>query len=431
MDSNNSNSGEISPVSYLKIFFRRKALLIIPVFAGLIVGICAGIVMPKKYVSSTVLLVEEGKTDNPLFNQLAVATTVQQRITTIREAMLGWNSLVELVKRLELEKDIKTPRQLESLIMKIRGNILIRMRDRNIINISYFGETPEISQDVVKNITQIFVERNIQIQNRETTDAINFIEEQLRVYRGKIKSSEIAKLKDQLNLLLLDSTEEHPQVIQLHDAIAAKEKELEEENLEYTKDMKLDSNTTNPLIQEIKRALGTLEGGAGIGVTPAEPTNNDFSKVMLINQLDRVMARDVGVNNQIYNMLLSRVETAKITQRLQSSKEGTRYTILDPPRLPLRPIKPNKFLVAMGGLVGGLLLGIGLVIGFEFLDQSFIDVEEAKQYLGIPLLGAISKINTESSVKAENEKLRWLYGMVLMGGVVTVILTITVSNFLA
>ncbi len=44
---------------------------------------------------------------------------------------------------------------------------------------------------------------------------------------------------------------------------------------------------------------------------------------MVMDKIDTVMARDVNVNEAIYNNLLQRLETAKITQRLQSSKEGT------------------------------------------------------------------------------------------------------------
>ena len=142
------------------------------------------------------------------------------------------------------------------------------------------------------------------------------------------------------------------------------------------------------------------------------------------------MARDAGVNENIYNTLLQRLETAKITQRLQSSKEGTQYTILDPPRIPLKPFQPNKFLVALIGLFLGAMAGIGLVIGAEFLDKSFIDVEDAKNFLGVPLLGAISKINTTDSIRMEHEKERWLYSATVAIGVIVVVVTVAAANFL-
>ena len=59
-----------APIEYLRIFFRRQWFIIIPTFAGLILGLCAGIILPKQYRSSTTILVEEGKTDNPLFDNI-------------------------------------------------------------------------------------------------------------------------------------------------------------------------------------------------------------------------------------------------------------------------------------------------------------------------------------------------------------------------
>ena len=420
-------ANELMPMNYLKIFFRRKEIIVVPTFIGLVIGICAGIVLPKKYVSSTILLVEEGKTDNPLFEKLAVATTVKQRLETIRESMLGWNSLVTLVKRVEMDKDVKTPQEFERLILGIRKNISIKLRSNNIIDLSYVGDMPEQTQSIVKNITDIFIERNLEIQNENTTDAVSFIEEQLKVYRGKIKSSEIAKLKDDLGVLLVDSTEQHPTVKQLREQIAAKEEELRKENLEYTENVNVEIKTDNPVIQEIKKSLDSIEQG---GTVTSDAAGNDIYKVMLIDKLDMVIARDENVNTKIYNMLLERLETAKITQRLQSSKEGTRYTVLDPPRVPFKPAKPNKLFVAFIGLISGLGLGVALVLAIEFLDKSFLDVEDATKFFGMPLLGAISRITTEANIKNEKEKAVWLYSLTTVVGVVAIILTKAMANFL-
>ncbi len=427
-----STQTPLTPMNFLKIFFRRKDLFLVPLYAGLILGVCMGIILPKKYLSSTILLIEEGKSDNPLFDKLAVSSTIMQRMAGIRESMLGWNSLVTLVRRLNMDQDIKTPQELEAAILGIRKDIIIKLKGQNIIELSYIGDTPEKTQAVVRNVAEIFIERNVDVQNKETSDAITFIEEQLKLYQGKIKSAEIAKLQDALDALLVDSTDEHPRVKQLREQIAAKKEELKKENLEYTKSSHLATQSTNRIIDEIKTALDKIEGGGSVKAsqTKAEGTEKDLYKVMLIDRLDGVMARDVDVNTQIYNTLLQRLETAKITQRLQSSKEGTRYTVLDPPRIPLSPIKPNKILVALMGLFAGGLIGFGLVVAAEFLDKSFIDVEEAKNFLGMPLLGAISKINTQHSIQMERERLGWFYSLVVIAGGITVILTTAIMNFI-
>lgn len=419
-------SSTISLLSYLKIFFRRKELLIIPAFIGLVFGICAGITLPKKYRSETVILVQEAKSDNPLFNKLAVSTTVSQRLAGLKESILGWNSLVELVKRLDMDKNIKNKMEFENLILGLRNAITIRLRGQNIISLAYEGGNPEKTQAVVKTITDIFINRNIQIQDNETANAITFIEQQLKVYKGKIKSAEIARLQEQLNMLLIDSTEKHPLVKKFREQIEAEKKELRAENLEYTEDINLAQDSTNPMIMEIKKALDDLESTAAGTQAAAAQAQKDQLNI----DLQKVMARDVDVNQNIYNMLLERLETARITQRLQSSKEGTQYTVLDPPRIPLKPFKPNRFLVAVIGLFLGTLCGVGLVIGAEFLDKSFIDVEDAKNFLGVPLLGAISKINTIDSIQMEHEKQRWMYSTTVAVGVIVIIVTLAVANFL-
>ena len=419
----------VSPINYLKIFFKRKELIFIPVFAGLIIGICTGFLLPKKYKSSTIILVQEAKSDNPLFNKLAISTTIRQRMVGIKESILGWNSLVELVKRLKLDRDVKTKFEFEGLIEGLRKNVLINLRGNNIISLSYIGSEPEMTQAIVKNITDIFIDKNIQIQNEETSDAIKFIEEQLQVYKGKIKSAEIARLQDELDLFLVDSTEKHPFVKRLREQVSIQKEELRKENLEYTENINFNIETTKPMINEITKALDTLTADRFQGKDPYNQ-GSESAKFLVSLDLDKVVARDINVNERIYNTLLERIESAKITQRLQSSKEGTKYTVLDPPRVPLGPFKPNKVLVVLMGMLCGCGAGVGLVFFSELVDKSFIDVEEAKDYLGVALFGAISKINTPESLRREKEKDFWLYGLALVVGIITVVVTAMVADYL-
>ena len=418
---------------YLRMFFRRKWTLIIPAFIGLVLGICLSIMLPKIYKSNTTVLVQEGKSDNPLFSNIAIASTMTQRSQEIRETILGWESLVKLVRRLHLDQNVKTSLEFERLILKLRKDITIDLREANIIDLSYATDDPLKAQAVVQNVTDIFIERNVSIQNKETSDAIKFIEEQLHVYLGKIKSAEIAQLKDKLNLLLIDSTEDHPMVKELRAQINQKMQELKKDDLQYSEDAKLSSDSTRPMIDQIQKTLDSIGGdktAADSAKAEVQGDDKDLYKVVLIDKLDNVMARDVNVNETIYNTLLQRLETAKITQRLQSSQEGTKYTIIDPPRVPLAPIEPNVPLIIMIGFFLGLAIGGSLILMFEFLDRSFLDVQEASEFLGVPLLGVISKINTEESLSEAKEMNRWILFWMLSAGALMVALTVMIHLFI-
>jgi LPS O-antigen subunit length determinant protein (WzzB/FepE family) len=223
---------------------------------------------------------------------------------------------------------------------------------------------------------------------------------------------------------LIDSTDKHPLVKQLRERIDLKMKELEKEKLEFTKADDLVKESNKKIIENIQKALSNIEGEV------AKDENKDLYKFVLADKIGDVVARDAEVNESIYNVLLQRLETAKITQSLQTSKEGTRYTIVDPPRVPLAPFKPNKGMLAGGAAAAGLLLGAGIVFLMEFFDKSFIDVEDAKEFFGTPLLGAISRITTKEEISYQKEFVRWVYVVAIIASVVIVLSSMTVGNLL-
>ena len=85
----------------------------------------------------------------------------------------------------------------------------------------------------------------------------------------------------------------------------------------------------------------------------------------------------------------------------------------------------------MMGLLMGFAFGIAAILFLEFLDKSFLDVQEAAAFLNTPLLGAISKISTEESIKEENESYTNLLFWLMVAGVLMISLTIMYVNIRA
>ena len=421
------------PVDYLKIVFRRKWMIAVPAFIGLVGGIMAGLLMPPSWKSSTIILVEEEKIINPLIQNLAVSTTAMQRMQGIRETLLGWTSLAELAKKLGLDKNIQSQIEYENLILGLRKNITVDMSGNrvsdipssSIIKISYTGKNPPETLRVAQTLTDILMEKNMESQTKETDVAINFITEQLAIYKRKIKESEIAKTEEELKALLQDSTEMHPMVKELRAKIAIAKKELDSGEFEVKGSGEaLNSATKETLKQELDKIIAKESSAPPQGPltqAPDDKTNDSIYKLLLMDKVDSTLARDMNVNEAIYTMLLQKLETAKITQRLETSRQGTRYTIVDPPRLPLTPAKPNKPLVIFMGLLLGTACGAGLVFGREFMDQSILDVEDAKNTLELPILGAISRITTQEAVDKEKTRRNTL---IITGAISSVVLII-------
>jgi len=400
---------QLHPIDYLKIVFRRKWLLIVPVVIGIIGGLIAGNVLPKKYESSALVLVEEGKVINPLIQGIAVSTSVAQRLSMLREQILGWDRVMQLIKSLQLDKDVKNQYEFEALVKMLRRNIRVNLRSQNLITISYEGKEPRVVQNIVKTILDIFISENVRQQSKEAENAIDFINDQVALYQKKLKETEVAAMQEQLKKLLIDSTEKHPMVIELKKKIEAAKSEIKDGNYNVNAAAAADSDSeSKSLKDELKRlreefTTQTLEstetGSNRTKVTSA--TSEKLYKLLLLDKLDKTEARNQGVTQKLYDELLSRLETAKITQRLEASREGTKYTILDPPRIPLKPAKPNKAMLLFLGLFVGGCGGIGLIFLAELFDHSFLGVDEAKSFLDLPIFGAVSKIITEDDIKAQ------------------------------
>ncbi len=398
------------PLDYLKLIFHRKWLIIVPTIIGLVGGVIAGNTLPKKYESSTLILVEEGRIINPLIKGLAVSTSMAGRLGILREQILGWDRLNQLIKALDLAKEVKDQQGYEDLIKSLRKQIQVMRYGQNIVRISYSGTDPTEAMNIVKTITDIFIAENLKQQSRETDNAIAFINDQLALYEKKLKQSEISAMEEQLRELLIDSTEAHPMVIDLRSKINAAKKELDRGN--YTIMSSKDS-TKDEAMKQLKKELDNIRQEIAISGLDASDsgenrtkisneTNDKLYKLLLLERAEKVTSSDdAGVNKKLYNELLHRLETAKITQQLEASKDGTRYTILDPARLPLKPSKPNKMKVLIAGMFMGICTGLGLVLASEVLDRSFLGVDEARAYLGMDLLAAVPKIVTQADVKTQ------------------------------
>lgn len=427
-----SNMSQKKPADYLKIFFRRKWLIIIPAVVGLVSGIIAGNVLPKAYKASTLILVEEGRVINPLINGLAVSTSMAQRLNVLREQILGWDRMLQLIKALNLAKDVRSQEQFEALVKRLRRHIDVTLKGQNLITISYEGSDRVEAHNIVKTITDIFIAENLRQQNKETDDAVNFINEEVVLYQKKLKQSEIAEMEDQLKKLLVDSTERHPIVVELKRKIAQAKAEMEQGkfNVETStaagseNELKTLKEELSKMKEELsKSTLDASDSGAN-RAKMASNTNEKVYKLLLLERMDKVQARDGDVNQKLYNELLARLETAKITRRLESSKEGTHYTVLDPARLPMKPVKPNKIVTMLIGLVLGTGIGVGLVFLMEAFDHSFLGVDEAKAFLGLPIFGAVSKIVTQDDIAVQRLRNTRITAASVVTGVVLLVVII-------
>lgn len=75
--------------------------------------------------------------------------------------------------------------------------------------------------------------------------------------------------------------------------------------------------------------------------------------------------------------------------------------VQDPAFAPLKPVSPNKPLIFVGSVVGGLAVALGLALFFNFLDDSIKSQEDVENILHLPFLGYIPNIKSVSIVERD------------------------------
>jgi succinoglycan biosynthesis transport protein ExoP len=107
-----------------------------------------------------------------------------------------------------------------------------------------------------------------------------------------------------------------------------------------------------------------------------------------LNQINR----EINELTDLTDRFKRQQASSTISQDLVRDVSSSKYRIVEPARLPLGPIYPDRKRFLMIAIVLGLAIGGGVVLLVELLDTSFKKPEDAENELGIPVVGIVPKI---------------------------------------
>jgi len=86
---------------------------------------------------------------------------------------------------------------------------------------------------------------------------------------------------------------------------------------------------------------------------------------------------------------------AGVATDMEHLQKSERFTIIDPARIPQKPVKPNRPVLGMVGSLVGLLIGLSLGFLLEYRKQTFLGEWELPA--GIVVLGRVPLIQMTSA----------------------------------
>lgn len=182
-------------------------------------------------------------------------------------------------------------------------------------------------------------------------------------------------LYEERKRLLEFYTEEHPQVKELDAQI----KSIEDAFMDSIQDTLIYGDLGTKKV-ELTNYITMLN--KKIAILDEELSYMPEKQLMLLR-----LEREANAQAEIYNMLLSKYQEAKISEAMKE----TEIQIMDPATPAMRPIRPNHFTNIGLAAALGLILAIITILILEILDNTLNTAEEVERFTGLPLVGLIPK----------------------------------------
>jgi len=262
---------------YLGVVRRRHLHFLIPLFLAWALVWGASWVLAPRYQSTTLILVEQPTMPKDYVTP-NVNDDLQDRMQSITQQILSRTRLLHIIDQLNLYVDPHSQPSPDQKVDRMRKDIDIELvRDaRNQItafNVSYASRDPHLAQQVTSELTNLFINENLEVRQQQSEDTTKFMESHLEAARRVLADQE-----DKIRQFKAQHPGELPaQVASNLQILAGMQSQLqtEEDALNSAKQQRVYLET---LVSNYRSLQGTAKtaGGAPVGL-PA--VNEELEKL--------------------------------------------------------------------------------------------------------------------------------------------------------
>ncbi|HBT9116687.1 TPA: polysaccharide biosynthesis tyrosine autokinase [Klebsiella pneumoniae] len=310
------------------------------------------------------------------------------------DKLLDTNQFAILIKQLNGKKgDEFTLSYInkQDILDALQKNLVVQDegKDSGMLTLSLTGEDPIQIKNILDSITQNYLAQNIARQAAQDAKSLEFLNVQLPKVRNDLDSAEdklnsYRRKKDSVDLSM-EAKSVLDQIVNVDNQLnelTFKESEISQL---YTKE-----HPTYKALIEKKQVLEQEKNKLNKKVSAMPETQQE---VLRLN-------RDVESGQAVYMQLLNRQQELNIAK---SSAIGN-VRIIDTAQTSSIPVKPQKLLIVLVGLIAGLIISITTVLIKVFLNRGIESPEQLEDvginvYASIPISEWASKKNSQQNKK--------------------------------
>lgn len=438
--------------------------------------------LPNEYESSAQVYADTGALTNPLLQGVTVKSDVRQRLNIITHTLLSRPNLEAVANKTGLSLRATNPADKSRLLDKLGEEVKVSGAGaRNLYNISYSDHDSEMARKVVQAFLQILMNETLGRNTSSSVTAQNFLQQQVDDYSDKLNIAEQklatfrknnmgylpsqsdgdyfsrleeakAKLQDLQSRYASASTGSpvrqqrryvDPRVADINRQIAAYQKQVDTLLLSYT-DAYPDVVSMKRKIKELKKRRAALPassgGGAAMVSTGGQATNQSdkqYLAAQIASQKRRIaeiessagktadvqvtlkqLTRNYATTKKQYDELVSRLNTAKLSQASEQSGNNLKFRVVNPPIAPVLPASPKRGLLLLIVFVFAVALGLAFAYFLHKIKPVFTSLKSLRDMSDYPVIGTFQLIRSRAlRVAKRGEILGFCAGVALLAAV--------------
>jgi protein tyrosine kinase modulator len=224
---------------------------------------------------------------------------------------------------------------------------------------------------------------------------------------ARSSAATLHKYREQLNDLLTQYTEDHPDVQALRSRIA----EVEARTMD--KDDSMVGGSDDYVYQELKFQLSQQRIEVGKQQLLLAERQQKLKKLQesvdTIPQIEAELTRlnrDYEITRERYLSLVERKESARLAQKVEQNSSEINIQVVDAPVVPVLPSGPDRLLLSTGVLGVSLGAGVAWSLVMLLLFPSYVDYKQLKKIIDLPVLGSVGLQMTDEQQKLRLVRLR-------------------------
>ncbi len=158
------------------------------------VGLGASLVLPKKYTSSTLVLIQQPAVPTELIRPI-ITDDLNQRMASMKAQILSRSRLEFIINKFNLYPEQRTKLHMEDLIDKLKGTISVELieplpgsanREPPGFNVSVTFDNAQLAQQICQEITSMFMEQNAKNRVDQSDETTKFLTDKVNEAKQKL-----------------------------------------------------------------------------------------------------------------------------------------------------------------------------------------------------------------------------------------------------